>query len=561
MREPGRRDGVAHPAAHQLVHERLDRRVGAVDRLHGADATRRRQNPGPMAPPVLFIPGFMQPAAAWAPVARAARARTDGPARPPRAHLRGPPRRDRRGGRGRAAGRLLARRPAGPARRAARPGALRGAGHGRGDRRASRTRPQRSARAEADDRLAVVDRGGADRGRRRRLGAPAAVRRPGRDARRARSARAACAQDPAELAACCAAPARACSSRSGTSCSRSSCRCWRSRAAATRATRARRRRSPTPRPRARAPDRRGRRPRAAAPAARARGDAARGVPLRTWAGRALRMPTHEEEAHSSRRRGRGPGGRGRGNHDGPRRRRAGGADPADRLPGGAGDLHRRQRQVPGASVRTSSEEIRFELSYAHLTGAVQQAHIHLGQRAVNGGISVFLCSNLGNGPAGTQACPPAPAKISGTIRPADVVGPAARASTRWSSTSSSGDPGRSGLRQRPQRDLPERRDPRAAEGLGATASSTSDGLERRSSSTPARARRRHLQRPVDGRRQRAGERRVEQLERRQPAGQLDVLGGGELQRRGDAPGAVERARQERAEPVARAPPAAPRAPP
>ena len=77
-----------------------------------------------------------------------------------------------------------------------------------------------------------------------------------------------------------------------------------------------------------------------------------------------------------------------------------------------------------AKLHTSSQEIRFELSYAHLTGAVQQAHIHLGQRGVNGGISAFLCTNLGNGPAGTQACPPAPARITGTIRPADVVGPA-----------------------------------------------------------------------------------------------------------------------------------------
>jgi CHRD domain len=77
-----------------------------------------------------------------------------------------------------------------------------------------------------------------------------------------------------------------------------------------------------------------------------------------------------------------------------------------------------------ARVRASSGEIHYELSYAHLTGAVQQAHIHLGQRAVNGGISVFLCSNLGNGPPGTQACPAAPATITGTIRPADVVGPA-----------------------------------------------------------------------------------------------------------------------------------------
>lgn len=70
------------------------------------------------------------------------------------------------------------------------------------------------------------------------------------------------------------------------------------------------------------------------------------------------------------------------------------------------------------------DEIAYELSYRELEGNVLQAHIHLGQRSVNGGISVFLCSNLGNGPAGTQACPPSPATITGTIRPIDVIGPA-----------------------------------------------------------------------------------------------------------------------------------------
>jgi hypothetical protein len=33
---------------------------------------------------------------------------------------------------------------------------------------------------------------------------------------------------------------------------------------------------------------------------------------------------------------------------------------------------------------------------------------------------VFLCSNLGNGPAGTQPCPPSPGTITGTIRASDV---------------------------------------------------------------------------------------------------------------------------------------------
>jgi hypothetical protein len=77
-----------------------------------------------------------------------------------------------------------------------------------------------------------------------------------------------------------------------------------------------------------------------------------------------------------------------------------------------------------ASLSRSADEIRYELNYADLEGgAVQQAHIHFGQMSVNGGISVFLCTNLGNGPAGTQACPPPPASITGTITPDDVIGP------------------------------------------------------------------------------------------------------------------------------------------
>ncbi len=71
-------------------------------------------------------------------------------------------------------------------------------------------------------------------------------------------------------------------------------------------------------------------------------------------------------------------------------------------------------------ARIDGEEIRWTLSYGSLESAVTQAHIHFGNVSVNGGISVFLCTNLGNGPTGTQACPPAPATISGTIRAADV---------------------------------------------------------------------------------------------------------------------------------------------
>lgn len=78
-----------------------------------------------------------------------------------------------------------------------------------------------------------------------------------------------------------------------------------------------------------------------------------------------------------------------------------------------------------AAINRSTSEIRYVLNYDRLSGPAQQAHIHFGQEAVNGGISAFLCTNLGNGPAGTQACPAGVGgRITGTIRPADVIGPA-----------------------------------------------------------------------------------------------------------------------------------------
>jgi hypothetical protein len=77
-----------------------------------------------------------------------------------------------------------------------------------------------------------------------------------------------------------------------------------------------------------------------------------------------------------------------------------------------------------AKINRSEQTIEYTLSYADLGSTVQQAHIHFGGRAQSGGISVFLCTNLNNGPAGTQLCPAAPATISGTITPADVIGPA-----------------------------------------------------------------------------------------------------------------------------------------
>jgi hypothetical protein len=77
-----------------------------------------------------------------------------------------------------------------------------------------------------------------------------------------------------------------------------------------------------------------------------------------------------------------------------------------------------------AQISNSRQEISYRLSYTGLEGTVTQSHIHIGGKAQSGGVSVFLCSNLGNGPAGTQACPPAPATITGTIAAVNVIGPA-----------------------------------------------------------------------------------------------------------------------------------------
>jgi CHRD domain len=73
-----------------------------------------------------------------------------------------------------------------------------------------------------------------------------------------------------------------------------------------------------------------------------------------------------------------------------------------------------------ARISNDETQVQYELTYRDLEGAVQQAHIHLGQKGVNGGISIFLCTNLGNGPAGTQPCPAPPATITGTITAADI---------------------------------------------------------------------------------------------------------------------------------------------
>jgi CHRD domain len=75
-----------------------------------------------------------------------------------------------------------------------------------------------------------------------------------------------------------------------------------------------------------------------------------------------------------------------------------------------------------AMIDDDAQTITYELSYGGLNSAALFAHIHLGQRNVNGGVSAFLC-----GGGDKPACPAgtgAEETVSGVIDAADVIGPA-----------------------------------------------------------------------------------------------------------------------------------------
>lgn len=73
------------------------------------------------------------------------------------------------------------------------------------------------------------------------------------------------------------------------------------------------------------------------------------------------------------------------------------------------------------TISADESSLDYTLLYLSLEGAVQQAHIHLGQEGVNGAVIVFLCTNVGGGPVPPPACPTPGQFVAGTLTAADVI--------------------------------------------------------------------------------------------------------------------------------------------
>lgn len=68
------------------------------------------------------------------------------------------------------------------------------------------------------------------------------------------------------------------------------------------------------------------------------------------------------------------------------------------------------------------ESIEYRLSYSGLEAPVRQAHIHLGQMDVNGGIVVWLCQTAAfRDPTGLAPTCPQSGTVTGTITDANVI--------------------------------------------------------------------------------------------------------------------------------------------
>jgi hypothetical protein len=74
-------------------------------------------------------------------------------------------------------------------------------------------------------------------------------------------------------------------------------------------------------------------------------------------------------------------------------------------------------------ISRDGQSIDYELTYSGLQGtATTQAHIHVAQPGVNGGIVFWFCQSTSNpGPAGTPDCTNGSGTFTGTITAASIV--------------------------------------------------------------------------------------------------------------------------------------------
>ena len=74
-------------------------------------------------------------------------------------------------------------------------------------------------------------------------------------------------------------------------------------------------------------------------------------------------------------------------------------------------------------AKIHKDRIDFSLEYEGVESNVLQAHIHVENPGRNGPVTVFLCTNLGNTPAGAtdRPCLPSPGMVEGSIVASDVL--------------------------------------------------------------------------------------------------------------------------------------------
>lgn len=80
------------------------------------------------------------------------------------------------------------------------------------------------------------------------------------------------------------------------------------------------------------------------------------------------------------------------------------------------------RGVIRLDIDEQAQMIQYELSYSGLQTDVAQAHIHIAQPGVNGGIVLWLCEGTSQSPLETTPVCPQDGSVSGILTAADVLG-------------------------------------------------------------------------------------------------------------------------------------------